>query len=373
MATVRDKPQPLSEILKEHEEIFQDELGTMKDFKAKLVVKSNAKPKFCHPRQIPLALKELVEQELKQLQEKGILEQVKYSEWATPLVRVLKTDGKVQLYGDYKITVNPILDVDQYPLPKPQELLATLSGRQKFTKLDLLAAYQQMLLDDESCKLATVNTHLGLFRYCRLPFGIASAPAIFQHAMDTILQRIPHAIFYIDDVLVTGKTEEEHIQNLAQVLHKLKEQGMQLKEAKCAFFQREVEYLGNRIDANGIYTAPSKLHTIQQAPSPRNITELRAFLGLLNYYGKFIPNLSTLIHPLNVLLQQGARWKWTQVCAIAFKQAKKSLSSDSVLAHYDPQLQLLLYLAGDASCYGIGAVLSHRYPDGTERPITYAL
>ena len=268
--------------------------------------------------------------------------------------------------GDYKITVNPIIDVDQYPLPKPQELLATLSGGQKFTKSDL---YQQMLLDDESCKFATVNTHLGLFRYHRLPFGIASAPAIFQHAMDTILQGIPHVICYIDDVLVTGKTEEEHLPNLTQVLHKLKEQGMQLKEAKCAFFQREVEYLGYRIDASGIHTAPSKLQAIQQAPSPRNITELRAFLGLLNYYGKFIPNLSMLIHPLNALLQ-GTRWKWTQECAIAFKKAKQSLSSDSVLAHYEPQLPL--YLAGDASCYRIGAVLSHRYPGGTEHPITYA-
>ena len=302
MATVRDKPLSLSEILKEHEEIFRDELGTLKDFKAKLAVKSNAKPKFCRPRQIPYALKEPVEQELKQLQEKGVLEQVKYSEWATPLVPVSKTDAKVQLCGDYKITVNPILDVDQYPLPKPQELLAALSGGQKFTKLDLSAAYQQMLLDDESCKLATVNTHLGLFRYRHLPFGIASTPAIFQHAMDAILQGIPHVICYIDDLLVTGKTEEEHLQNLTQVLHKLKEQGMRLKEAKCAFFQREVEYLGYRIDASGIHTAPSKLQAIQQAPSPRNITELRAFLGLLNYYGKFIPNLSTLIHPLNALL-----------------------------------------------------------------------
>ena len=110
-------------------------------------------------------------------------------------------------------------------------------------------------------------------------------------------------------------------------------------------FQREVEYLEYRIDVN---TAPTKLQAIQQA---RNITELRALLGLLNYYGKFIPNLFTLIHPLNALLQQEARWKWTQECAIAFKRAKQSLSSDSVLAHYD--MQFPLYLAGDASCYGI--------------------
>ena len=297
VATVKNSPQSLSEILEEHKVVFKEELGTMKDFTAKLAVKSNAKPKFCRPRSIPFALKDLVEQEIKNLESKGILEQVKYSEWATPIVPVPKPDGRVRLCGDYKITVNPAIDVEQYPLPKPQELLATLSGGQRFTKLDLSAAYQQMLLEEESRKLVTINTHLGLFRYCRLPFGIASALAIFQRAMDTLLQGIPHVICYIDDVLVTGLTEEEHLQNLVQVLHKLQEQGMRLKREKCAFFQKEVEYLGYRINADGVHTAPSKLQAIQQAPAPRNVTELRAFLGLLNYYGKFIPNLSTMIHP----------------------------------------------------------------------------
>ena len=145
------------------------------------------------------------------------------------------------------------IDVDQYPLPKPQELLATLSGGQKFTKLDFSAAYQQILLDEESRKLLTINTHLGLFKYCRLPFGITSAPAIFQRLMDTLLQGIPHVICYIDDVLVTGLTEEEHLQNLTLVLHKLQELGMQLKQEKCAFFQKEVEYLGYQINANGMH------------------------------------------------------------------------------------------------------------------------
>ena len=216
-----------------------------------------------------------------------------------PLFPVPKHDGKIQLCGDYKTTVNPILDVDQYPLPKPEELMATVSGGKKFTKLDLSAAYQQMLLDEESRKLVTVNTHLGLFRYCRLPFGIASAPTIFQRAMDTLLKGIPHVICYIDDLLVTSLTEEEHVQNLTQVLHRLQEQGMRLKREKCAFLQNEVEYLGYQIDANGVHTAPSKLQAIQRAPVPKNVKQLRAFLGLLNYYGKFIPNRFTMIHPLN--------------------------------------------------------------------------
>ena len=194
VAVVKNKPQSVSDILEEYQVVFRDELGTMKDFTAKLEIKSNTKPKFCRPRSIPFAIKELVEQELKNLQSKGILEQVKCSEWATPLVPVPKRDEKIRLCGDYKTAVNPILDVDQYPLPKPEELMATVSGGQKFTELDLSAAYQHMLLDEESHKLVTVNTHLGLFRYCRLPFVIASAPEIFQRAMDTLLKGIPHVI-----------------------------------------------------------------------------------------------------------------------------------------------------------------------------------
>ena len=138
----------------------------MRDFTAKLTLKDDAKPKFYHPHSIPFALKEPTERELKHLESMGALQLVKHSEWATPVVPVPKADGTVRLCGDYRVTVIPVLNVDQYPLPKPQELLATLTNGRKFTKLDLLAAYQQMLLDDESSKLVTVNTHLGLFQYC---------------------------------------------------------------------------------------------------------------------------------------------------------------------------------------------------------------
>ena len=127
-------------------------------------------------------------------------------------------DGKVRICGDYKVTLNPVLDVDCHPLPKPQELLATLAGRKKFTRLDLLSAYLQMELEKESRNYVTINTHLGLYRYTRLPFGIASAPAIFQRSMDAILQGIPLVICYLDDLLVTRESDQEHLQNLQQVL-----------------------------------------------------------------------------------------------------------------------------------------------------------
>ena len=143
-----------------------------------------------------------------------------------------------------------------------------------------------------------------------------------------------------------------------------------MKKEKCALFQTSVEYLGHKIDAEGIHALPSKIDAIVRAPKPRNIQELRLFLGVLNYYGKFIPNLSTLVHPLNSLLQKSKRWVWTSHCKQTFEQAKAALSSSTALIHYDPSLPLRL--AGDASAYGIGAVISHILPDGSEKPIAFA-
>ena len=216
----------------------------------------------------------------------------------------------------------------------------------------------------------TVNTHRGLYRYTRLPFGIASAPAMFQKVMDTILQDIPNVICYIDDILVTGSDDQSHLRNLAEVFARLERHGIRMKKGKCYFMRNSVEYLGHRIDATGLHALPDKLEAIQNTPEPTNVPELRSFLGLLNYYGRFIPNLSTIIHPLNSLLQHNARWQWAEGCRKAFLQAKETLTSSHLLVHYDPAQPLRL--AADASAYGIGAVISHVMKDGTERPIAYA-
>lgn len=188
--------------------------------------------------------------------------------------------------------------------------------------------------------------------------------------MDSVLQGIPHVVCYIDDILVTGSNDEEHHRNLTAVFERLQQHGFRLKQEKCAFLESSVEYLGHKIDAEGLHGLPGKIEAILRAPELRNIQELRLFLGLLNYYGKFLPNLSTMVHPLNALLQHSKQWKWSDKCSQAFLQAKQALSSASVLAHYDPTLPLTL--AGDALAYGIGAVISHILPDGSEKPIAFA-
>ena len=369
--SVRQHPEKtLHEIRSRYSEVFQDELGHIQKFSAKLLVREDARPKFCKARPVPFAMKAAVEEQLHRLERSGVIEKISTSEWATPVVAVPKKDGTVRLCGDYKVTINQSIDVDQYPLPVPEALFATLSGGQQFTTLDLSQAYQQLELEPESRKYLAINTHLGLYQFTRLPYGVASAPAQFQKVMDTLLQGLPGVICYIDDILITGATTAEHLHNLEEVLSRLKEHGVRVKSAKCKFLASSVEYLGHRIDAKGLHTTDGKLQAILQAPTPRNVTELRSFLGLVNYYGKFIPNLATTLHPLNQLLHRDQRWRWNKECAAAFQAAKEGVTSSRVLVHYN--LNLPIRMAGDASAYGVGAVISHVMPDGSEQPIAFA-
>ena len=214
-----------------------------------------------------------------------------------------------------------------------------------------------------------INTHRGLFKYHRLPFGISSAPGIFQRTMESLLSGISHVIVYLDDILITGKSESEHLLNLKLVLQRLELAGLHLKKKKCEFLVPSITYLGHRIDAQGLHPLREKVDAIVKATRPKSVTELKAFLGLLNYYGKFILNLSSILHPLYELLHHKVRWTWTSDREKAFTLATAVLTSDSVLIHFDPNMPLIL--ACDASAYGIGAVLSHRLPDGLERPIGF--
>ena len=370
IASVQHKPNSLQTLLQKHKSLFNEELGTVKPYRATLHIKPDATPKFFKPRSVPFAIKDAVGQELDRLEQQGIIEKVDHSEWAAPIVVVPKKDGQFRICGDYKVTINQSLEVDQYPLPKPEELFATLANGKQFSKLDLSQAYLQLQLDESSTKYVTVNTHQGLYRYKRLPFGIASAPAIFRKLMDTTLQGLPGVICYIDDILVTGSNEEDHLRNLGEVFKRLSDHGFKLKKGKCQFLANSVEYLGHQIDHEGIRAVPSKVDAITNAPPPTNVQELRSFLGLLNYYGKFIKNLSSILHPLNALLQASQKWNWSEECSVAFKKAKEELTSSKVLTHFNPALPI--NMAADASAYGIGAVISHVFPDGSEKPIAFA-
>ena len=210
------------------EDVFDEGLGTIRPFAAKFSVRSDATPKFCKARSVPYALREGADEQLDKLEAKRILEKVNHSEWAAPIVTVPKKDGTTRICGDYKVTINSMLEIDQYPLPKPEDLFATLAGGKKFMTLDLSYAYNQTEVDECSWKYVTINTHRGLYRYRRLPFGVASAPAIFQKTMDTILQGMSKVTCYLNDTLITDITESEHLSNLEEVLRRLQEHGVHL-------------------------------------------------------------------------------------------------------------------------------------------------
>ena len=188
--------------------------------------------------------------------------------------------------------------------------------------------------------------------------------------MDSMLQGIPNVVCYVDDILVTGATIEVPLDNLEAMLHRLQHHDVRVNKEKSVFLAKTVMYLGHVIYAEGLHKLPTLTNTIVQAPPPRNTQVLRSFLGMLNYYGKFIPNLATLLHPLNGLLRSGVKWQWSAQCRQTFEKAKEALQASSVLVHYD--INLPLVLAADASSYGVGAVISHMLPSGEEKPIAFA-
>jgi len=249
-------------------------------------------------------------------------------------------------------------------------LFHALNGGSKFTKLDLADAYLQVELDEASSKMVVINTHRGLYQYRRLPFGLSSAPAIFQKIIDQTVADIPGVVCYLDDLVVTGKTDREHILNLQKTLDRLRTAGFLLKMNKCKFFQPEVHYLGHIIDKDGITSQPEKLKAILEMPNPNNQKELHSFLGMVNYYDRFTPGLASKCANLNDLLHKEAVWQWDKHHAAAVQEIKTALTSTEALAHCNPSLPL--NLPCDASPVGVGAVIFHTIPDNAEKVIAYA-
>ncbi|XP_061164466.1 uncharacterized protein K02A2.6-like [Saccostrea echinata] len=368
--TLETRKQGVSEVIEKYKNVFTDDLGRLRDISARIKVEESATPKFCKARVVPYSLRSKVDQELDHLIKTGILSKVEHSEWATPIVSIPKKDGTVRICGDFKVTVNPVLDIDQYPLPKIEDIFASLAGGRQFTKLDLKNAYLQMMVREEDRHYLTINTHRGLFQYNRLVFGIASAPAIWQRAMDTVLQGLEGVHCNMDDMIITGRTPEEHLKNLEQVLKRLDRYGLKANVDKSEFLKDKIEFCGHVIDAEGLHKTSKKIEAVLNAPEPKNVSELRAFLGLVNYYGRFMENLSTHSAPLYDLLKDNSKFVWSKSCRAAFEKIKELVTSDQVLVHYDPQKPVTL--ATDASPYGLGAVLSHVMPDGSEKPIAFA-
>lgn len=366
-----DSSDPVVNLKQKFSDVFVKNGKPINGFKATIHLKENNKPWFHKARPVPYALKDKVTEELKVLERDGIIEHIDNSSWASPLVVVPKADKKsLRLCGDYKVSVNREINEDQYPLPNIEDMFATLAGGKKFTKLDLTQAYAQLELDESSKDLLVINTHMGLYKYNRLAYGVSSAPAIFQSVMDTVLAGLSGVVCRIDDILITAPCDEVHLQRLEEVLRRLHTHNIKLNADKCVFMATSVVFMGHLIDEEGIHPTDDKVEAVMKAPVPTDVGTLKSYLGLLNYYGSFIPNLSTMLHPLHQLLRKGVKWEWSTECQDAFSCSKEALSSTGVLAYYDELKPVIL--ACDASAYGLGAVISHVMEDGTEKPVAFA-
>lgn len=289
-----EKNTNVKHILERYKSVFDAGIGKLKGIKGKLTLQDGARPKFCKAQEVAYALRPRVEEELDRLQKEGVISPVKFSEWATPIVPLPKANGKVRICGDYKVTLNPAMKIEQYPLPKIADIFASLGGGQKFSKIDLTQAYLQMEVDETSRHLLTINTHKGLFCLNRLPFGIASAPAIRQRAMDQVLANIPKTKCILDDMIITGLTDEEHLHNLSLVLQRLEQYGLRANLDKCEFFKDQISYCGHMIDKDGLHKSDEKTNAVEKAPKPENVSQLRSFLGLVNYYHMFLQNIASM-------------------------------------------------------------------------------
>ncbi|XP_065318806.1 uncharacterized protein LOC135926803 [Gordionus sp. m RMFG-2023] len=270
------------------------------------------------------------------------------------MVVVRKTSGELRLCGDFKVTLNKFLLKDYHILPTFEELIAKIANGNKYTTLDLKDAYLQMSIDDESQELLTMVTPNGYYRYLRLPFGIVTAPIIFKQYMDDLLADCKDTAFYLDDVIITGKNDTEHIENIKQVLKKLQNAGLKVKTSKINFMKEKVSYLGYIIDQNRIHPDKNKIIAIQKYPTPKDRHDIKSFLGILNYYTRFISNLHGIIAELHNKTSKNVKWNWTKKDDALFEKAKG-----------------ILILETDASNQGFGAVFLQKYNNGNEYPIAY--
>ncbi|XP_046742528.1 uncharacterized protein K02A2.6-like [Diprion similis] len=349
--------------------LFESKLGKYEFEKVQVKLKDKVKPIFIKPRAVPLALKKKLDNELDKLEAQGVITLKSNGSWGTPLVPILKSEGNIRLCADYKITVNPSVEDVKHPLPRIEELFAALSGGEKFTKLDLTAAYNQLELTEDSKELLAWSTHRGIYYVNRLPFGVKPACAIFQKIMEKVLLGAKGVINFLDDIVVTGTDKKDHLANLKEVFKRLSNAGFKLNFKKCSFMLSEIKYLGHIIDKNRLKRDPEKVAAIVNVGRPADVQEVKAFVGMVNYYAKFVPKISEILAPLYELLKTQV-FDWSEKCEKAFRQIKKEMSSERFLIHFNPSLEIKLVC--DASKVGIGAVLLHILPDGSEKPISYA-
>ena len=360
---------PTSKIHEQFSKVFKG-LGTLGEA-YKIQLKEDAKPFSLYtPRNVPLPLRNLVKAELERMEQLGVISPVDQpTPWCAGMVVVPKRSGMVRICVDLKPLNESVLR-EVYPLPKVDEVLGKLAGAKVFTKLDANSGFWQIPLAEESRHLTTFITPFGRYCFNKLPFGISSAPELFQKRMGKLVEGLEGAVCLIDDVLVFGDDQEQHDARLEKVLKRVESAGVTLNPDKCEFSKSSIKFLGHCIDQQGIRVDPEKTAALCRMEPPKTVSDLRRFMGMVNQMGKFSPNIAQMSKPLRDLLSIKRAWLWGPEQDRAFNALKAELTKPTVLALYDSTAKSKV--SADASSFGLGAVLLQKNKECEWKPVAYA-
>jgi hypothetical protein len=340
--------------------LFSGKVGQLKDHMVELHIDESVRPKQQKLRHVPFHQREAVETEIKKMLDQNLIEPViGPTPWVSPIVIVPKsTPGEIRICTDAR-AANKAIKRERHVTPTVDDLTAKLNGAAVISKFDLRSGYNQLMIHPKCRYITAFCTHMGIFQYKRLNFGINTAAEIFQKTIEMVLVGLDGVINMSDDIFVFGKDQAEHDKNLKLVLERLEKSGLTLNEKKCELSKKELDFFGLHFSKDGISIQDSKLRALKDAKPPKTVSELRSILGLANYCSCFIPNLASLAKPLRALTKKGVKWDWRKEHDESLEAIKSNLTTESI-AYFNKYWRTEITV--DASPVGLGLVFAQYDP-----------
>ena len=361
--------QTLDDLVKNKMSLMGSGLGYCKVAEHEIIIEPGARP--IKQRYYPVSpyKQKIIDEEIEEMLKLGVIERSS-SPWSSPVCLAKKKDGTFRFCIDFR-KINELSKKDSYPLPLINSILDRLRNTRFVSSIDIKSAFWQVPLTESSREYTAFTVPgRGLFQFRRMPFGLSNAPATWQRIVDTIFgpELEPNVMVYLDDIIITSSSFPEHLELLGVVFDRLRESGLIVSLEKCNFCKPELRYLGYLVDSKGLRPDPEKVEAIVNIPPPKNINEIRRFIGTASWYRRFVPNFSSLLAPVLNLTKKNVRWDWTPDCQKSFTALKECLVTAPILTA--PDFERTFYLHADASSFGLGAVLTQKFDDG-EKVICY--